>query len=165
MIVLLKRIVHKLLFNDIKRHLNLCGCNVYIDERFVISGVQNISLYDNVYIGPNALYAGAPIVIKGHFMSGPGLTIITGDHRIDLKDKYMDEVTASEKLPENDLEVVIEPDVWCGANVTILKGVHIGRGSVIAAGAVVTKNIGEYEIWAGIPAKKMRNRFDMEDNN
>ena len=61
--------------------------------------------------------------------------------------------------------MIIEPDVWCGANVTILKGVHIGKGSVIAAGAVVTKNIGEYEIWAGVPAKKIRNRFDMEDDN
>lgn len=78
--------------------------------------------------------AGAPLDIKGHFMSGPGLTIITGDHRIDIRDKYMDEVTVEEKLPENDQPVVIEEDVWCGANVTILKGVTIGKGSVIAAG-------------------------------
>lgn len=93
-------------------------------------------------------------------MSGPGLTIITGDHRIDIRDKYMDEVTVEEKLPENDQPVIIEEDVWCGANVTILKGVTIGRGSVIAAGAVVTKNVGEYEIWGGVPAKKIKNRFD-----
>jgi len=104
--------------------------------------------------------AGAPLDIKGHFMSGPGLTIITGDHRIDIRDKYMDEVTVEEKLPENDQPVVIEEDVWCGANVTILKGVTIGKGSVIAAGAVVTKNVGEYEIWGGVPAKKIKNRFD-----
>lgn len=104
--------------------------------------------------------AGAPLVIKGHFMSGPGLTIITGDHRIDIRDKYMDEVTVAEKLPENDQPVVIEEDVWCGANVTILKGVTIGKGSVIAAGAVVTKDVGEYEIWGGVPARRLKNRFD-----
>lgn len=50
----------------------------------------------------------------------------------------MDEVTAAEKLPKNDQPVILEEDVWCGANVMILKGVTIGRGSVIAAGAVVT---------------------------
>lgn len=71
----------------------------------------------------------------------------------------MDEVSAAEKLPENDRPVTIEEDVWCGANVTILKGVAIGKGSVIAAGAVVTKNVGEYEIWGGTPARKIKNRF------
>jgi len=71
----------------------------------------------------------------------------------------MDEVTKTEKLPENDQPVVIEEDVWCGANVTILKGVHIGKGSVIAAGAVVIRDVGEYEIWGGVPAKKIKNRF------
>lgn len=74
--------------------------------------------------------------------------------------KYMDEITVSEKLPENDQPIIIEEDVWCGANVTLLKGVNIGKGSVIAAGAVVTANVGEYEIWGGIPAKMLRKRFE-----
>lgn len=158
---LLKRIYHKMLLNSLRQNLKKSG-GVYIDEHFTVVGAQNMSFGDSVYIGPNAtlMAAGAPIEIKGHFMSGPGLTIITGDHRIDIRDKYMDEVTVAEKLPENDQPVVIEEDVWCGANVTILKGVTIGKGSVIAAGAVVTKNVGEYEIWGGVPAKKLKNRFD-----
>ena len=41
-----------------------------------------------------------------------------------------------------------------------MKGVTIGKGSVIAAGAVVTKNVGEYEIWGGVPAKKLKDRFN-----
>lgn len=160
MVILVKRVIHKLLLNDLRRRVKNRG--VYIDERFTVIGAQNISFGDSVYIGPNAtlMAADAPLEIKGHFMSGPGLTIITGDHRIDIRDRYMDEVTVEEKLPENDRPVVIEEDVWCGANVTILKGVTIGRGSVIAAGAVVTKNVGEYEIWGGVPAKKIKNRFD-----
>ena len=160
MVIVVKRVSHKLLLNDLRRRVKNRG--VYIDERFTVIGAQNISFGDSVYIGPNAtlMAADAPLEIKGHFMSGPGLTIITGDHRIDIRDRYMDEVTVEEKLPENDRPVVIEEDVWCGANVTILKGVTIGRGSVIAAGAVVTKNVGEYEIWGGVPAKKIKNRFD-----
>lgn len=161
MILLINRIIHKLLLKKLKKKLLFCGENVYIEKNFSIQGGHNIMLGNNVYIGVNSVLiaVGAPIRIKGHFMSGPGLTIVSGNHRIDIKDKYMDEVSSDEKLPENDQEIIIEEDVWCGANVTILKGVAIGKGSVIAAGSVVTKNIGEYEIWGGVPAQKIRNRF------
>jgi len=71
-------------------------------------------------------------------------------------------VTDDEKLPENDMPVVIEDDVWCGANVTILKGVTIGHGSVVAAGAVVTKSFPPYSIIGGVPAKLIRMRFTPE---
>lgn len=67
-----------------------------------------------------------------------------------------------EKLPENDAPVIIEDDVWCGANVTILKGVTIGRGSVVAAGAIVTKSCPPYSIIGGIPAKVLKMRFTPE---
>ena len=66
---------------------------------------------------------------------------------------------SKDKLPENDAAVVIEDDVWTGANVTILKGVTIGRGSVVAAGAVVTKSCPPYSIIAGVPAKVVKMRF------
>jgi len=60
----------------------------------------------------------------------------------------------------SDKDVVIESDVWCGANVTILKGVRIGRGSVIAAGAVVTKDIAPYSIY--INKDLIKRRFTEE---
>ena len=54
-------------------------------------------------------------------------------------------------------------DVWIGDNVTILPGCnHIGDGSIIAAGAVLTKDVGTYEIWGGVPAKFIKDRFDRE---
>lgn len=161
MIGIVQRAVHKILLNNLKKRLKKCG-GVYLEPHFTVVGAQNISLGDSIYIGPNAtlMAAGAPLEIKGHFMGGPGFTAITGDHRIDIRDKYMDEVTVEEKLPENDQPIVIEKDVWCGANVTVLKGVTIGKGSVIAAGAVVTKNVGEYEIWGGVPARKIKDRFN-----
>ena len=59
-----------------------------------------------------------------------------------------------------DQPVVIEDDVWVGANVTILKGVTIGHGSVVAAGAVVTKSCPPYSIIGGVPAKILRKRFE-----
>lgn len=51
-------------------------------------------------------------------------------------------------------------DVWIGNNVLIKSGVTIGNGSIIGMGSVVTKDIGDYEIWAGNPAKIIRYRFD-----
>lgn len=59
-------------------------------------------------------------------------------------------------------QTVIENDVWIGSNVLIKGGVHIGTGAVIGMGSVVTKDIPPYEIWAGNPAKKIRDRFGDE---
>ena len=93
---------------------------------------------------------------------GPRPTIITGDHRVDVIDKFIMDVSDNEKLPNNDLPVVIEDDVWCGANVTILKGVTISHGSIVAAGAVVTKSFPPYSIIGGVPAKLIKMRFTRE---
>lgn len=51
--------------------------------------------------------------------------------------------------------ITIANDVWLGVNVVVLKNVNIGKGVVVAAGSVVTKSIPSYEIWAGIPARKV----------
>jgi acetyltransferase-like isoleucine patch superfamily enzyme len=55
-------------------------------------------------------------------------------------------------------EVNIEEDVWIGTSCVILQGVTIGRGSIIGAGSVVNKSIPEYQVWAGIPARFIKNR-------
>jgi acetyltransferase-like isoleucine patch superfamily enzyme len=54
--------------------------------------------------------------------------------------------------------ITLEEDVWLGANVVVLKGVTIGKGGVVAAGAVVNKSIAPFEIWAGAPARKIGER-------
>ena len=59
-------------------------------------------------------------------------------------------------------DIILEDDVWIGANVTILSGVHIGQGAVVAAGAVVSTDIPPYAIAGGVPAKVIRYRFDDE---
>lgn len=63
---------------------------------------------------------------------------------------------------EKDKHTIIGNDVWIGANAIVIQGVKIGNGSVIGAGAVVTKDVGDYEIVAGNPAHLIRKRFDEE---
>ncbi len=81
---------------------------------------------------------------------------------MDLIGKHIYEIGEDEKLPENDIDVFVGDGVWCGCNVTILKGCHIGRGAVIAAGSVVTKDVPPYAIVGGNPAKLIKYRFSEE---
>lgn len=57
-------------------------------------------------------------------------------------------------------ETRVGADVWIGAGSIVVSGVSIGTGAVVGAGSVVTKDIGPYEVWAGVPARKIRSRFD-----
>ena len=125
------------------------GENVSIPDDIIIAGDSNIIIGSNVSFGPRCLIytTKSTLTIGNHVMFGPEVMIITGDHRFDIKDKYMDEITNEMKLPENDKPVVIEDDCWIGARVTILKGVTISKGSIIAAGAIVTKNIPPHSIF------------------
>lgn len=57
---------------------------------------------------------------------------------------------------------VIGNDVWIGAGVIVLRGATIGDGVILAAGSIVRGNVPSYEIWGGVPAKKIKNRFKNE---
>ncbi len=97
------------------------------------------------------------LLIGDRVMFGYNVTIMDGDHNIFQLGRYMLDV--QEKLPESDLPVCVEDDVWVGTGAIILKGVVIGRGAIIAAGAVVTRDVPRYAILGGIPAKVIRMRW------
>lgn len=145
----------------IKRSFGSCGKEVSLPRGCSFSGLKNIHIGNRVALGAGLLVmtTRAKLYIGDDVMFGPRVSIITGDHRIDLPDRTMYSVTDAEKLPENDADVVIENDVWIGANVTILKGVTIHTGSVIAAGSVVTKDVEPHSIVGGVPAKLIKKRF------
>ena len=124
---------------------------------------SHISLGDNVTIGTDSVFLSSDAYIKigSNVLFGPHVFIITGNHRINVVGQYITEVT--EKLPENDADVVIGDDVWIGAGSIILKGVQIGEGCVIGAGSVVTKSLEPYGVYAGNPAKNIKDRFTPEE--
>lgn len=161
-------IYYKLKNNLIKKMFNksyIYGKNINISGKFYVTNPKNICCGNNVSIGPNAYFMNgrAKIYIGDCVMFGPHVTIITGDHRTDLCGRYMITIKNEEKLPENDKNVIFEGDNWIGANSTILKGVFVGRGSIIAAGALVTKDVPAFSIVGGVPAKVIRMRFENED--
>lgn len=59
-------------------------------------------------------------------------------------------------------DVIVEDDVWIGCNAIVMRGVRVGKGAVVAAGAVVTKDVPPYSIVGGIPSKVLGHRFDRE---
>ena len=149
-----------------KRCMKHCGKNVYLRPMSsAIKGLENLYVGDNTLIPKGSTFycTRAELRIGNNVIFGPKPTIITGDHRIDWIGKHIINITDEEKLPDQDLPVIIEDGVWCGANITILKGVTIGRGSVVAAGAVVTKSCPPYSIIGGVPAKVIRMRFTEEE--
>ncbi len=154
-----KQLINFCLSSYYKNKFSKCGHNVKIDGFSVYAGLHNFYFGNNISVphGGTFYSTDAKLIIGNNVMFGPNPTIITGDHRIDVIGIPMFGVY--EKLPVNDKDVVIEDDVWCGANVTILKGVVIGRGSVVAAGAVVTKSCPPYSIVGGVPAKVIKFRF------
>ncbi|HEY3929183.1 MAG TPA: CatB-related O-acetyltransferase, partial [Candidatus Koribacter sp.] len=96
----------------------------------------------DIYIGSHVLIAGGCAFLSrdAHSVDCPGVTIFDS--------------------PRGDTQaLVIEDDVWIGYGAIVLSGVRIGRGSIIAAGAVVTSNVPPYSIVAGVPAKVLRARF------
>lgn len=142
-----------------------CGKGVMLrPNSSIYKGLHNIHLADDVRIARYAtIYSTEAQVFIGPKVGiAPYLKIITGNHRIDQVGHFMFDGNGG-KLPENDKDVVIEGDSWIGVNVTILSGVKIGRGSVIAAGAVINKSMPPYSIIGGVPAKVLKYRFSIDE--
>lgn len=149
----------------IRMSLGKCGKNVIISKGQFF-GIKNIQIDNNVSLGAGftLLSSRAKIIIGDDVMFAPGVTVVTGDHRIDILNRPMITVTENEKLPENDKDVVLKGDNWVGANAIILKGVTVGKGAVISAGAVVTRDVPSYAVVGGVPAKVIKNRLENTEN-
>lgn len=143
-----------------KSMLKKCGKKVYIGKGSDFT-YQNISIGNNVSINKDCMFmcTRSEIIIGDHVMFGPHVFMITGSHRTDVEGKYMDQITNEEKRNSDDRCIILEGDNWIGANSIILKGVTIGRGAVVAAGAVVNKDVEPYSIVGGVPARLLKYRF------
>lgn len=92
--------------------------------------------------------------IGDYVLIGPNCQIITANH----KHSAWDVPISLQWIEESPVKIC--DDVWLSANVVVLPGVTIGRGAIIGAGAVVTKDVPPFAIMGGVPAKLIRYRFD-----
>ena len=113
--------------------------SITIGNKTFIGNACEFNIADSISIGNTCLIAS-------------GCKFVDHDHGIE---KY---TTINLQNPTI-ASIIIEDDVWLGLNVIVLKGVRIRKGAVVAAGAVVTKDVGEYEIIGGIPARLIRKRI------
>jgi maltose O-acetyltransferase len=129
-----------------------CGKNINVEKGASFS--FNIQIGDNSGIGINArLNTSGGIIIGKDVMMGPDVVILTMDHEFSDVTRPMREQGYKTPLP-----VIIDDDVWIGTRVIILPGIRIGKGSIIGAGAVVTKDIPPFTIVGGNPAKVIKKR-------
>jgi acetyltransferase-like isoleucine patch superfamily enzyme len=110
-----------------------------------------ISIGNDTYVGPKAVLFGAGgIDIGSHVLISPGVVITSHQHSFAHPDRPMSE------QPVEFAAVVIDDNVWIGSNATVLPGVKIGSGSVVGAGAVVTKSLPGRVLALGVPARIVR---------
>lgn len=120
-----------------------------------VGGAGDIVIGDDCYLNPHCvLYSGNGIRIGNDVLLAPGTVIAPANHALARRDVP---IRLQGFMPSRG-GVVIEDDVWIGANSVLIDGAHIGRGAVIAAGSVVTGTVPPFEIWGGVPARKLKDR-------
>jgi len=132
-----------------------------VHSTFYIGGKSHISkdLYVEayVYIGPNC-FIYPKVKIGAYTMLANNVNIIGKDH---LYNKPGVPIIFSGR--DELIETTIGRDCWIGAYSIVMTGVKIGDGTIVAAGSIVTKDLEPYSIYGGIPAKKIKNRFNTEN--
>lgn len=165
--ILLKRIKHALgIFyhyyvkpNPAK--LGYFGKNVSLGIPADLKNPRNIYLYDYARIGRRSTImtmGDSKFVMKKCSGASEGLVVVTSNHH---------QHVGSFRYGSNDdniyRDIVVEEDVWIGINVTLLSGAHIGRGAIIGACSVVTKDIPPYSVAVGNPARVVKFKWSVDD--
>lgn len=138
----------------LKTKLRKLGKGVTIMNDVHFSGHKNIEVGSQVYIGKGSFLLAemGGIKIGDNVLIAPGVKINSRNHNFSSRGSLIKEQGYSSA------KIVIENDVWLAANCMILPGVTIGEGAVVAAGAVVSKDVKPYSVVAGVPARQISER-------
>jgi acetyltransferase-like isoleucine patch superfamily enzyme len=134
------------------------GAHTFIYDFVVlraVGGSGDLVIGEHCYINPGTtIYSGSGVQLGDYVLIGPGCVIAPANHAYSRRDVP---IRHQGFMPSRG-GVVIEDDVWLGANCTLLDGTRIGQGAIIAAGAVVHGEVEPYAIYGGVPAKKIGQR-------
>lgn len=128
--------------------LHRCGRNLKISSNVNIYNPQNMTVGDSVYIGYCCYFGGGEIVLEDEVIIGPFVTVIAGNHS--MRD-------GSYRFgPYKFGRIHVGRGTWLCANTVIVSDVTIGKGCLVAAGSVVTKDVPDYSVVGGVPAKLIK---------
>ncbi|MDY0328078.1 MAG: acyltransferase [Arcobacteraceae bacterium] len=139
-----------------KKKIYKIGTNSEIRPFVTINGTNSITIGDNVIIPPGTILSAMPndpdngIEISNDVLLGPNVSIYSATHNFDKIDIPI------KAQGYNSKKVLIKEGAWIGVNSVILPGVTIGRNSVIGANSVVTKDIPDYSVAVGSPARVVK---------
>jgi acetyltransferase-like isoleucine patch superfamily enzyme len=131
------------------------GSHVYVGHQTILKGYHKgrMVIGDGTWIGPQCFFhAAGGLVIGCDVGIGPAVRILTSAHRLDEVDKPI--LHSAVELAA----VVVEDGSDIGAGAILLPGIRVGRGAQVGAGAVVSQDVPEYAIVAGVPARPIRSR-------
>jgi maltose O-acetyltransferase len=149
---ILRRVICRRIFKQ-------CGNKVNIEKGAYFGDGSDLRIGDRSGIGVHCCVYGE-VTIGNDVMMGPDVIILTQNHRFDRVDVPMKSQGHNPPIP-----VIIGDDVWIGTRAIILAGVTVGKGVIIGAGAVVTKDVPDYAIVGGNPAKVIRYRTEQTIQN
>lgn len=163
----LKRIRDLLLVKIVWRRHHI-GRGFHAGARVVLLSRDKMIIGDNFYIGRDSLIECDAVIGNDVILGNKVALIGKYDHhyqQIGIPIRSASHIFEPEYTWKGlNLKVTIGDDVWIGYGSIILSGVNIGNGSIIAAGSVVTKDVEPYCIYAGVPAKKVSDRFDSPED-
>ncbi|EKQ82537.1 transferase hexapeptide repeat protein [Leptospira kirschneri serovar Grippotyphosa str. Moskva] len=170
------RLGSKLRYFYFSKRLKKIGDNVHFHHGVEIDCFENISIGENCGVGAFAFFSafggeirignevflnrnvhinasiGGIIDIGDRCLIGPNVVFRTANHNFDSIELPI------QKQGHKIDNIILETDVWVASNVVLVGGIRIGKGSVIAAGSVVTKDIPSYSVVGGVPAKIIKKR-------
>lgn len=138
----------------VKHIFKKCGKISTIDRKAYFGTGSNIEIGDYSGIGEHCIIPKNTIIGK-YVMMAPEVHIVANNHNFNDVSKPM----CFQGSPQNPPITIIEDDCWIGVRVIMTPGRHIKKGTIVAAGAVLTKDFDEYSIVGGNPAKLIRKRI------
>ena len=147
----------------IKKQFGACGKNTVLLYPMRIYNPQSVFISENVKIssGLHILNSSTKkVIIKKYTVFAANCTIAPNSHRSTVTIPQF--LLGASHVNDYSSEIIIDEDVWLGVGVTILSGVHIGRGCIIGAGSLVTKSLPPYSVAVGSPARILKKNFSVE---
>lgn len=148
----------------LKSDLGACGRNAILEYPIRFEHPQSVFIEENVKIRYGCQIinsASEKVVIKKYTAIAVGCTIITNTHKSVVTIPHI--LLGASHISDKSTDIIIEEDVWIGANVTLLAGACLRRGCIVGAGAIVSKEVPPYAVVVGAPAKIISKKFELED--